>query len=195
MRRLHFGGQSFTWRARIRCVQGNGACHRCIRVRAWGAGKTGRALQADLLSATWPPPWGECDGDDAYPTASDVRATIGYALENGWPPAARGGTLVLTEHEHGDRFGLPGFLLTDRLVNPDSPDPTTRVIRANKITDEPHSTATAWAANDHRLTRLATPSLLLPAASRTSHGHSGRFSQKGSPARSANPSAGRMLPR
>ncbi len=88
-------------------MPGSVECHRAVRVRAWGAGKTGRALQADLLSATWPTPWGACDGDDTYRTATDVRALIGYALDHGWRPDTRGGGFVLSEREHGESSSYP----------------------------------------------------------------------------------------
>jgi hypothetical protein len=119
------------WRAEIQHVHGSGDCHRCIRVRAWGAGKNSRALQADLLSLAWPAPWGACATDGAYPTSADVRAVIDYALDHGWQPEVRGGTFVLSEREHAARFSLPDFLLTDRLCTPESADPTVRVIRAH----------------------------------------------------------------
>jgi hypothetical protein len=127
---MRIDGRTYAWRADIRHAQGSGDCHRCIRVRAWGAGKTSRALQADLLSVTWPAPWGACATDSAYPAPADVRAIIGYALEHGWQPEQRGETFVLSEHEHAQRFSLPGFLLTDRLRTPESADPTIRVVRA-----------------------------------------------------------------
>ena len=96
-------------------------------------GKTSQALQADLPSVTWPAPWGACATDNAYPTPADVRAVIGYALQHGWQPEHRGGTFVLSEREHATRFRLPDFLLTDRLRTPESPDPTTQVIRAHEL--------------------------------------------------------------
>ncbi|MFF5085122.1 integrase [Actinoplanes sp. NPDC000266] len=130
LRRLHIGARSFAWRAVVDHVQGSGDCHRCVRVRAWGAGKTGRALQVDLLSTAWPAPWGACATDGAYPASADVRATIDYALKHGWEPELRGGTFVLSEAEHSGCFALPGFLLTDRLRTPGGDDPTGRVIRA-----------------------------------------------------------------
>src|SRR5688572_28628628 len=108
LRHVRVDARTFVWRAEIRHVQGSGDCHRCIRVRAWGAGKTGQALQADLLSLSWPAPWGACAGDGAYPSPSDVRAVIGYALDNGWRPEVAGGTFVLGEREHATRFSLPG---------------------------------------------------------------------------------------
>ncbi|XVU26377.1 integrase [Actinoplanes sp. CA-054009] len=132
LRRLHIGARSFAWRAVIDHVPGSGDCHRCVRVRAWGGGKTGRALQADLLSTSWPAPWGACATDGAYPTSADIRATIDYALRNGWQPDRRGGLFVLSEADHASRFTLPGFLLTDRLHTPHGADPTTRVIHAHE---------------------------------------------------------------
>ncbi|MFF3669611.1 hypothetical protein [Microtetraspora malaysiensis] len=130
LRKLRIGGREFLWRAQIRHVRGEGDCHRCIRVRMWGAGKTGRALQADLLSKSWPAPWGACATDGAYPAPQDVRALVVYAVEHGWEPDARGGTHILTESEHASTLELSGFLLTDRLCLPEAPDPTARVIRA-----------------------------------------------------------------
>lgn len=130
LRHLRGGARTFVWRAVIDHVQGSGDCRRCIRVRVWGAGKISQALQADLLSVAWPAPWGACATDGAYPAPADVRAIISYALEIGWQPEARGGTFVLSEHEHAARFSLPGFLLTDRLHGQEGADPTARVIRA-----------------------------------------------------------------
>ena len=98
-----------------------------VRVRVWGAGKNSRALQADLLSATWPAPWGACASDDAYPTAEDVRAVIGCGLARGWDPDARGGTFLLTERSQAPAPELTGFLVTDRLQDPGAPDPTARL--------------------------------------------------------------------
>lgn len=131
LRRLRVGGRDFTWRAEITHVPGSGDCHRAIRVRAWGAGPAGRALQADLLSLTWPAPWGACASDSAYPTPSDVRALILRGLGQGWDPEVRGGTFRLSERDHADGFALPGFLLTDRLATPGGGDPTRRVIEAH----------------------------------------------------------------
>jgi hypothetical protein len=137
LRRITVDARPFAWRAEIRHAQGSGDCHRCIRVRAWGAGKTGEALQADLLSLAWPAPWGACATDGSYPTPADVRALIAYALDHGWQPQRQGGTFVLSEREHAARFSLPGFLLTDRLHTPDSEDPTSRVISAHAATHPP----------------------------------------------------------
>jgi hypothetical protein len=130
LRHLRVAARTFVWRAEINHVQGSGDCHRCIRVRAWGAGKTSQALQADLLSVAWPAPWGASATDGAYPTSADIRAIISYGLEIGWQPEVQGGSFVLSEHEHAAQFSLPGFLLTDRLRTPQGgADPTARVIR------------------------------------------------------------------
>ncbi|PGH46500.1 integrase [Micromonospora sp. WMMA1996] len=130
LRRLWIDGRMVTWRAEIRHVPGSGDCHRCIRLRVWGAGKTGEALQADLLSTAWGTPWSACATDGAYPTPADVRAVVGYALRNGWRPDRRGGTFVLAEREHASRFRWPDFLLTDRLRGLGGGDPTRRVAEA-----------------------------------------------------------------
>ncbi len=129
LRELHASGRAFAWKASIGCAPGSGDCHRCIRLRVWGAGKNSRALQADLLSTTWPAPQGACASDAAYPTADDVRAVISYGLAHGWDPNARGGTFLLTEREHAHALELTSFLVTDRLQDPGAPDPTARVIR------------------------------------------------------------------
>src|SRR6202022_4245140 len=114
----------------IRCVRGGGDVHRCIRLRVWGAGKNSRALRADLLSKSWPSPWGACAADDAYPTPADVRAVIDRGLGRGWDIDVVGGTFLLTESEHAAEWELARFLLTDRLRDPGAPDPTSRVIVA-----------------------------------------------------------------
>lgn len=136
LRRLRYDGRDFTWRAEIRHVQGSGDCHRGIRVRAWGAGKTSQALQADLLSVSWPAPSGACATDDAYPEPADVRTIIGFALGRGWDPDVRGGTFVLTEHEYAAVVTLSGFLLTDRLRTGGGADPTRRVVAARQAGKE-----------------------------------------------------------
>lgn len=81
MRRLHADGREYTWRAEIRHVSGV----RGVRLRAWGSGKNGQALQVDLSSAD---EW-------FYPEADEVRALIHDGLASGWQPAARGGTFTL----------------------------------------------------------------------------------------------------
>ncbi|MEW9532433.1 hypothetical protein [Microbispora sp. NPDC049125] len=99
-------------------------------MRIWGAGKNSRALQADLLSKSWPAPWGACASDDAYPSPTDVRALVERGLALGWDPSVRGGTFLLTEQDDASDGKLPGFLVTDRLWNPEAQDPTARVIHA-----------------------------------------------------------------
>lgn len=121
------------WRAEIHYVQGDGDCHRCVRLRVWGAGKTSQVLQADLLSATWATPWSPCATDTAYPQPADVRAVVDYALAHGWRPGTRGGPFVLSEHEHGAGFTSSRFLLTDRLRTPEGTDPTDQVIHAYEL--------------------------------------------------------------
>ncbi|MFI7540107.1 hypothetical protein [Actinoplanes sp. NPDC049599] len=55
LRKLHFEGREFTWKADIRAAPGtDGRRRRFIRVRVWGAGKTGCVLQADLMEAPAP---------------------------------------------------------------------------------------------------------------------------------------------
>jgi hypothetical protein len=135
LRRLHVGERTFVWLATIHHVPGNHDCHRGIRVRAWGSGKNSQALQADLLSLSWPSPWAMCATDNAYPTSADILALTSYALDNGWRPEVRGGTFMLPEDSPG--FPLPDFVLTDRLRTPEAEDPTTRVIRAHEAASEP----------------------------------------------------------
>ncbi|MGC4750286.1 integrase [Micromonospora sp. DT201] len=130
LRQIRIDGRTFVWRAVIHCVRGSGDCHRAIRVRAWGAGKTSQKLEADLLSITGPTSSEACATDDSYPTAVDVRAVISYALENGWQPEQRGGTFMLSEREHGARFSLPSFLLVDPVRTAGSGDPTAQVTGA-----------------------------------------------------------------
>jgi len=129
LRKLRVEGRDFVWKAEIRHVDGSGRCHRCIRVRVWGGGKSSRPLQVDLLSKSWALPWG-CATDTSYPTPADIRAIIGHGLALGWDPDARGGAFVLTEDEHGSGWELPGFLVTDRLRDPRAADPTARVLYA-----------------------------------------------------------------
>ncbi|MEV0199841.1 hypothetical protein [Nonomuraea sp. NPDC050691] len=129
LRTLRTGGGEFVWKAEIRHVAGSGDCHRCVRLRVWGAGKNGRALQADLLSKSFGTPWGACVTDNAHPLPSDVLAVIERGLAAGREPDARGGTFLLTERDHAPDWELPDFLVTDRLQDPEAPDPTARVLR------------------------------------------------------------------
>ncbi|MEU4251700.1 hypothetical protein AB0F15_30220 [Amycolatopsis sp. NPDC026612] len=129
LRTLRIGERDFTWRATIGHVAGDGVdLHRCVRVRVWGDGKNGRALEADLLSKAMSVGWTPAATDGSYPVPADVRRLVEHALTLGWDPGARGGTCWLTE-EHG--LELPGFLITDRVRDPEAPDPTERVIRAS----------------------------------------------------------------
>jgi hypothetical protein len=128
LRKLRVGEREFTWRAEIRHVRGDGVdLHRCLNVRVWGAGKNGRALEADLLSTFTGAGWTPAATDGSYPEPADVRRLIEHALALGWDPGARGGTFLL-----GERHGveLPGFLITDRPRDPGAPDPTGRVLEA-----------------------------------------------------------------
>ncbi|MEV7549389.1 hypothetical protein AB0N89_07180 [Amycolatopsis sp. NPDC089917] len=128
LRTLRIGERAYTWRATIGQVDGDGVdSRRCVRVRAWGAGKNGRALEADLLSKAMSVGWTPAATDGSYPEPADVRFLIESALALGWDPGALGGTFRLTE-EHG--VELPGFLLTDRVRDPDARDPSARVIQA-----------------------------------------------------------------
>ncbi|GAB7038936.1 MULTISPECIES: integrase [Catenuloplanes] len=128
LRHLHADGHAFTWRAAITHVRGTSDCHRAVLVRVWGpAGKTGCVLRADLISTAGPSPWGYCATDGSYPTSGHVRALIDHALAHGWDPARRGGEFTLSERAH-PALVLDGFLLTDRLWDPDAADPTPRVI-------------------------------------------------------------------
>jgi hypothetical protein len=136
LRTLRIGSREFRWTARSGHVVGSGEWHRTVRVRVWGAGKTSRVLQVDLLSKSWP-----CWMDSAFPASGEVRAIVDYALANGWTPGGRG-THPLTEAEHGERFELPSFLLTDRLVDETAPDPTLRVIRAHEAAGTQRSNGT-----------------------------------------------------
>ena len=79
-----------------------------------------------------------CAMDWAFPASGEIRAIVDYALANGWHPGGRG-TWALTEAEHGDRFELPAFLLTDRMVDETAPDPTLRVVRAYEKSGRPPS--------------------------------------------------------
>lgn len=105
LRTLHLDGREFTWKADVRAAEG--PRRRAVRVRAWGAGagKNGRALQADLVARPGLEP-------DAYPfpEAEDVRALIRCALDGGWEPATRGGTFLLGS---ASEVALPKFLIRE----------------------------------------------------------------------------------
>ncbi|GAA2337665.1 integrase [Dactylosporangium salmoneum] len=114
LRRLRIGPREFVWRADIRWTRAGLDWQRAVRVRVWGGGKTGRVLQADLIPAAPPGPWGAGVTDTAYPTPADVRALVDHALAGGWRPELRGGTFLLSGLAAG--FALPGFVLAGRPV-------------------------------------------------------------------------------
>ncbi|MEV5212388.1 integrase [Micromonospora sp. NPDC053740] len=125
LRQIHIDGHTFTWRAALHSVQVKGFHHRAVYVRAWGSGgRNGQKLEADLLSAPGP-----YVVDNGYPTPADVRAVIICGLKSGWRPEQRGGTLVLSDREHGANFAASGFRLTDPVRPGESADPTTREAR------------------------------------------------------------------
>lgn len=128
LRKLYADGREFVWKGEVHHVSGGRDCHRCVRLRVWGAGKNSRVLQADLLSKAVLP-WG-CASDSSYPTPKDVREVIDHALTHGWDPDAAGGVFYLSEDGHAAEFELAGFLLTDRLRDEGAPDPTARVLSA-----------------------------------------------------------------
>ncbi len=127
LRTLYAGGRELVWIAETNHVRGDRDCHRCIRLRVWGAGKNSQKLLVDLLSKSVLP-WG-CATDCVYPTPKDVRRVVDYALTHGWDPSLVGGTYFLSEREHAE-FELEDFLLTDRLRDCRAPDPDERVLRA-----------------------------------------------------------------
>ncbi|GAA3246017.1 hypothetical protein [Nonomuraea helvata] len=131
LRRLFADGREFVWTSHIHHVAGDRDCHRCVRLRVWGAGKNSRVLEADLLSKAILP-WG-CATDNSYPTPGEVRKVIDHALAHGWDPGLVGGTFFLSE---ASAFELPDFLLTDRLRDEGAPDPTTRVFEAADAADQ-----------------------------------------------------------
>ena len=84
LRRLHAGDRPYRWQARVQRDPGR----RVLRIRIWGSGKTGRALQVDLVQPA---------DDYDHPSADDVRVLIARGLAAGWDPDARGGTFVLPQ--------------------------------------------------------------------------------------------------
>lgn len=121
LRKLHIDGQEFTWKADMRSASGpDGRLHRCIRLRVWGAGKTGCALQVDLTERpTFASGYRHVETDVhgsgetyPYPTAADVRVLVRYGLGAGWTPETFGGTFQITP---AAELELPGFAITDLL--------------------------------------------------------------------------------
>jgi hypothetical protein len=90
LRRLYADGRTYTWRAVIRYVSGR----REVRLRVWGAGKNGQALQVDLRPADPEHPL----ADSTYPTPADVHSLIVDGLAQGWKPQTTGGTFTLPPH-------------------------------------------------------------------------------------------------
>lgn len=90
LRRLHLDGRTYTWWAEIHYVSGR----REVRLRAWGAGKNGQALEVALRPADPE----HLLADSVYPTPDDVRRLIVEGLAAGWQPDAKGGTCTLPPH-------------------------------------------------------------------------------------------------
>lgn len=125
LRKLHIDGREFTWKADIRSASGpDGRLHRCIRLRVWGAGKTGRALQVDLTERRLSAPTVASSSRHVdtdvhgsgetypYPTAADVRDLVRYGLGAGCTAEALGGTFQITP---AAELELPGFAVSDLL--------------------------------------------------------------------------------
>ncbi|GAB3160457.1 hypothetical protein GCM10027290_66490 [Micromonospora sonneratiae] len=116
LRKLHVDGREFTWKADIRQAPGpDGRGRRCIRVRVWGMGKNGRALQADLVER---PERAAGEETYPYPMAGDVAALVRYGMHAGWTPEVVGGTFQVTSAAELD---LPSFAITDLLWTAEHP--------------------------------------------------------------------------
>ena len=111
LRKLHLDGREFTWTADIRPAPGaDGRRHRYIRVRVWGAGKTGCVLQADLTET--PTPATPEETTYAYPSAAIIRQLVTWGLVAGWKPDQVGGIFRVTATAGPV---LPGLTLVDVL--------------------------------------------------------------------------------
>jgi hypothetical protein len=109
LRKLHFEGREFAWRAEIRAGPGaDGRRRRYIRVRVWGAGKNSCVLQADLVER--PDPAAPDETTYAYPSAAIVLQLVAWGLAAGWTPEKVGGTFRV-----GSTVGpaLPGLAIVD----------------------------------------------------------------------------------
>jgi hypothetical protein len=114
LRTLRIGDVRYRWTAEL-CWYRDGGLeyHRCVRVRAWGRGKNGQVLCADLVSTSDPGPWGSGVTDVAHPTPRDIRAIVDYALAHGWDPAVAGGRYELRTDADPP---VPGFRITDHVL-------------------------------------------------------------------------------
>jgi hypothetical protein len=109
LRKLHFEGREFTWKAEIRAAPGgDGRRHRYIRVRVWGAGKNGCVLQADLAEV--PDPATPDEMTYAYPSAEIVRRLVAWGLGAGWTADKIGGVFRVSSAAGPV---LPGLALMD----------------------------------------------------------------------------------
>ncbi|MYX33634.1 MULTISPECIES: hypothetical protein [unclassified Streptomyces] len=111
-RRLRFDGREFLWTAGIgHAEQPDGTCRRAVLVRVTDvAAPGGRALVADLVSASAPGPWRHCGTGTAHPTPRAVRLLVEHTLAVGWESDVPGAPLVLTAGSSDP--GLPGFRLS-----------------------------------------------------------------------------------
>ena len=110
LRKLHLDDREFTWMADIRSAPGaDGRRRRYIRVRVWGAGKTGCVLQADLTEL--PAPTTE-ETTYAYPSAAIIRQLVTWGLAAGWQPEQVGGVFRVSAAAGPV---LPGLGLVDVL--------------------------------------------------------------------------------
>jgi hypothetical protein len=109
LRKLHFEGREFTWKADIRAAPGaDGRRRRYIRVRVWGAGKTSCVLQADMVEL--PEPATQEETTYAYPSGAIVRTLVAWGLEAGWVPDKIGGIFPVSSAAGPP---LPGLALVD----------------------------------------------------------------------------------
>jgi hypothetical protein len=109
LRKLHFEGREFVWKADIRAAPGgDGYRYRYIRVRVWGAGKNGCVLQADLMEV--PDPAAPAETTYAYPSAAIVLRLVSWGLAAGWTPDKVGGMFRVSSAAGPV---LPGLALVD----------------------------------------------------------------------------------